>query len=123
MMPIAYSSVSCERWPTYPGSKKSGLCSFDGEPYTEVSSSVAVAIPSDQSCCGLIMEYHSSGPESSSLRTVEGMVREGMKLRNREIKDVYSISSEAFFNKETPDDWVTSFSGVVMVGLDTISTY
>ncbi|NIA23921.1 MAG: arginine decarboxylase, pyruvoyl-dependent [Proteobacteria bacterium] len=54
-----------------------------------ISAAVAVAIPEDEEYPGLIMEYSSRGMKSNV-----GMAEEGMKMRNKAIKDILIKSVE-----------------------------
>lgn len=64
------------------------------EPGATVSAAVAVAIPMDPSLPGLIMERHGFGPLSETEAIVREMAIQGMKHRNREIREVLSIGAE-----------------------------
>jgi len=59
-----------------------------------ISSAVAVALPKEPHFPGLIMEYSGRGSKAEIEETVRRMALEGMKLREREIKDLKSIAVE-----------------------------
>jgi arginine decarboxylase len=59
-----------------------------------ISSAVAVALPEDPIHAGLIMEYSSRGCQKDVEEMVRNMAVEGMKLRDRKIKDLSSIAVE-----------------------------
>ena len=59
-----------------------------------ISSAVAVALPEDPIHAGLIMEYSARGYRKDVEEMVRNMAIEGMKLRDRKIKDLSSIAIE-----------------------------
>jgi arginine decarboxylase len=59
-----------------------------------ISSAVAVALPEDPIHAGLIMEYSARGYRKDVEEIVRNMAIEGMKLRDRKIKDLSSIAIE-----------------------------
>jgi arginine decarboxylase len=59
-----------------------------------ISSAVAVALPEDPVHAGLIMEYSARGSRIEIEERVRTMALEGMKLRDRKIKDLSSIAIE-----------------------------
>ncbi len=59
-----------------------------------ISSAVAVALPEDPIHAGLIMEYSARGYRKDIEETVRQMATEGMKLRDRKIKNLTSIAVE-----------------------------
>ena len=59
-----------------------------------ISSAVAVALPEDPIHAGLIMEYSARGYRKDIEEMVRQMAIEGMKLRDRKIKDLSSIAIE-----------------------------
>jgi len=59
-----------------------------------ISSAVAVALPREPHHPGLIMEYSARGSKAEIEETVRQMAMEGMKLRQREIKELKSIAVE-----------------------------
>jgi arginine decarboxylase len=59
-----------------------------------ISSAVAVALPEDPVHAGLIMEYSAKGSRKEIEERVRTMALEGMKLRDRKIKDLSSIAIE-----------------------------
>ena len=59
-----------------------------------ISSAVAVALPEDPVHAGLIMEYSARGRREEIEAFVRNMAIEGMKFRNRKIKDLSSIAIE-----------------------------
>ena len=58
-----------------------------------ISAAVAVGIPKDTSRAGLIMEYSARAEESEVAQQVKKMVKKGMAMRNREIKEIMAISA------------------------------
>jgi len=59
-----------------------------------ISSAVAVALPKEPHFPGLIMEYTARGTKAEIEERVRRMALEGMKLREREIKELKSIAVE-----------------------------
>ena len=59
-----------------------------------ISSAVAVALPEDPVHAGLIMEYSARGRREEVEAFVRNMAVEGMKFRNRKIRDLSSIAIE-----------------------------
>jgi arginine decarboxylase len=59
-----------------------------------ISSAVAVALPEDPIHAGLIMEYSGRGYQKDVEEMVRNMAIEGMKLRDRKVKDLTSIAIE-----------------------------
>jgi len=59
-----------------------------------ISSAVAVALPEDPAHAGLIMEYSARGRREEIEAFVRNMAVEGMKFRNRKIRDLSSIAIE-----------------------------
>ena len=59
-----------------------------------ISSAVAVALPTEPHYPGLIMEYSARGSKAEIEETVRRMALEGMKLRQREIKELLYIAVE-----------------------------
>ncbi len=59
-----------------------------------ISSAVAVALPEDPIHAGLIMEYSARGYRKDIEEMVRQMATEGMKLRDRKIKNLSSIAVE-----------------------------
>ena len=76
LVPTAYASITSDR------------------PGEIISSAVAVALPKEPHFPGLIMEYSARGPKVEIEETVRRMAVEGMKLRQREIKELKSIAVE-----------------------------
>ncbi len=58
-----------------------------------ISAAVAIGIPKDPSRAGLIMEYSAKAEEGIVTAQVRKMVEKGMEMRNREIKEIMSISA------------------------------
>ncbi len=63
-------------------------------PGETIASAVAVALPKEPQYAGLIMEYSARGSKAEIEETVRRMAMEGMKLREREIKELKSIAIE-----------------------------
>ncbi len=60
-----------------------------------LSAAVACAVPHDPSQAGLIMEYHAIGERAKEAEEhVREMARQGFATRNREIKELISVSAE-----------------------------
>jgi arginine decarboxylase len=74
LIPTAYASITSE----VPGEL--------------IASGVAVALPKEPHHPGLIMEYSARGSKEEIEEKVRRMALEGMKLRQREIKEVKSIA-------------------------------
>lgn len=65
------------------------------EPGEWVAASVACAIPHDPTQAGLIMEFHGAGWRGKDAEEhVREMAKAGFATRNREIKELVSISAE-----------------------------
>ena len=75
LVPVAYATISSD------------------VPGTIISSAVAVGIPEDPALAGLIMEFSAKREKEYVEYQVKRMVVEGMKLRNRAIKEIKSISA------------------------------
>jgi len=75
LVPIAYATISSD------------------VPGTIISSAVAVGIPEDSALAGLIMEFSAKREKEYVEYQVKRMVVEGMKLRNRAIKEIKSVSA------------------------------
>lgn len=54
---------------------------------------MAIGIPKDKDSAGLIMEYSANDDEDKVVTQVKRMVEEGMKLRNRAIKEIVAKSA------------------------------
>ena len=75
LVPVAYATISSD------------------VPGTIISSAVAVGIPEDPALAGLIMEFSAKREKDYVEYQVKRMVTEGMKLRNRAIKEIKSVSA------------------------------
>jgi len=75
LVPVAYASI-CSDLP--------------GE---IISAAVAIGIPKDADKAGLIMEFSARTEEKAVVEQVRKMVEKGMEMRNREIKEIISISA------------------------------
>jgi arginine decarboxylase len=76
LIPVAYATISSSLYGEH-------LCS-----------AVAIGIPIDETQAGLIMEYSEKGNYSHlAEHHVRDMVKAGMNMRNREIKEIISISA------------------------------
>ena len=75
LVPVAYATISSD------------------VPGTIISSAVAVGIPEDPALAGLIMEFSAKRERDYVEYQVKRMVTEGVKLRNRAIKEIKSISA------------------------------
>jgi len=58
-----------------------------------ISAAVAIGIPKDANRAGLIMEYSARAGEGAVVERVKEMVRKGMELRKRPIKEIIPISA------------------------------
>jgi arginine decarboxylase len=76
LVPTAYASITSE------------------VPGEIIASGVAVALPKEPHYPGLIMEYSARGSKTEIEEKVRRMALEGMKLRQREIKELKSIAVE-----------------------------
>ena len=76
LVPVAYASITSSK------------------PGQWLSAAVACAIPEDPMLAGLIMEHHDFERASVAEGRVREMVLSGMKERNREIREIVSVSSE-----------------------------
>ena len=74
-MPVAYASLYCD------------------VPGEIISAAVAIGIPKDVNRAGLIMEYSARAEEKAVVEQVKKMVEKGVEMRNREIKEIMSISA------------------------------
>lgn len=75
LVPVAYASLYCD------------------VPGEIISAAVAIGIPKDVNRAGLIMEYSARAEEKAVVDQVKKMVEKGMEMRNREIKEIMSISA------------------------------
>ncbi len=75
LVPVAYASLSSDA------------------PGEVISAAVAIGIPKDENCAGLIMEYSARAEEGVVVERVKKMVEKGMELRNRAIREIRSISA------------------------------
>ncbi len=75
LVPVAYASLYCD------------------VPGEIISAAVAIGIPKDVNRAGLIMEYSARAEEKAVVEQVKKMVEKGMETRNREIKEIMSISA------------------------------
>lgn len=75
LVPVAYASL------------------YSDVPGETISAAVAIGIPTDSNRAGLIMEYSARAEESVVVEQVKKMVEKGMELRQREIKEIKSISA------------------------------
>ena len=57
-----------------------------------ISAGIAVAYPKDQAQPGLIMEYASQGHKEDIEAIVRCMADEGLRMRDQELKDIFSIA-------------------------------
>lgn len=74
-----------------------------------IAASVAIAIPVDPTLPGLIMEHHMVGRAAECEAIVREMAAQGFVYRNRELKEVVSISIEHQVSKHG-----ATFAGVVL---------
>jgi len=75
LVPVAYASRSSDM------------------PGDVISAAVAIGIPKDEKNAGLIMEYSANDDEDVVVAQVKRMVEEGMKLRDRPIKEIVAKSA------------------------------
>ena len=76
-----------------------------------ISSAVAVGLPNNLDCIGVIMEYSHIGNQSSCVEIVENLALQAMKQRCIGVKDVISIGIEAPLSD---DKFVTTFAGLIL---------
>ena len=74
-----------------------------------ISAAVAVAIPTDTECPGLIMEYSARGRKKDIENIVRQMAEQGMLIRKQAIKEIQSTSIEYKVKKIS-----ASFAGVIL---------
>ena len=74
-----------------------------------VAAAVSIAIPMDANLPGLIMEHHMIGRAAECEAIVREMAVQGFAHRNRELKEVISISAEQLVVKHG-----AAFAGVVL---------
>lgn len=91
LVPVAYASINSD------------------VPGEVISAAVAIGIPKDGNLAGLIMEYSAKAEESDVVAQVRIMVEKGMEMRQREIKEIMSISASC-----TVKTIGASFAGVVL---------
>ena len=75
LVPVAYASL------------------YSDVPGEVISSAVAIGIPKDTTRAGLIMEYSARAEEDIVVEQVRKMVKKGMEMRKREIKEIMAISA------------------------------
>lgn len=75
LVPVAYASLNSD------------------VPGEAISAAVAIGIPKDVNCAGLIMEYSAKAEENIVVEQVRKMVEKGMEMRKRKIKEIMSISA------------------------------
>ena len=78
-------------------------------PGTIISSAVAIGIPEDPTLPGLIMEHHDTAPLDEVLAQVREMAVQGMKYRDRALKEVVSTGIEHAVERHG-----ATFAGVVL---------
>jgi arginine decarboxylase len=66
---------------------------YSDVPGEVISAAVAIGIPKDVNLAGLIMEYSARAEERVVVEQVKKMVKKGMEVRNRAIKDIMAISA------------------------------
>jgi len=59
-----------------------------------ISAAVAIALPKEDDQPGLIMEYSARGHREEIELIAKNMARQGMKMRQQEIKEIKSISAK-----------------------------
>ena len=91
LVPIAYASIESQQ---------------QGE---IIAAAVTAAIPEDPALPGLIMEYSHLGSKDSAIEIVSAMAEEGMKMRNCQIKEVFTTAIEQKVKQKT-----VAFAGVVL---------
>ena len=75
LVPVAYASLDSD------------------VPGEVISAAVAIGIPENSNCAGLIMEYSARAEERVVVEQVRKMVEKGMEMRNRAIKEIMAISA------------------------------
>ena len=74
-----------------------------------IGAAIAIGIPEDPELPGLIMEHHGVGTQKEIEQTVIDMAVEGMRYRDRAIREVLSIGTEHVVQKHG-----AAFAGVVL---------
>ncbi len=91
LVPVAYSAIESTR------------------PGEVITAAVAIAYPTDEDHCGLIMEYHEAAPKDEVEEKVCRMAEEGMHFRGQAIKRVESAAAE-----HTVENTGAAFAAVVL---------
>ena len=76
LVPVAYASITCE------------------QPGQVIAAGVAIAFPEDEDHAGLIMEYSAEDTKAAVESKVRKMAEEGMKMRNKKIREIKSATVE-----------------------------
>jgi arginine decarboxylase len=76
LVPVAYASITCEK------------------PGQVIAAGVAIAFPEDEDHAGLIMEYSAEDTKAAVESKVRKMAEEGMKMRNKKIREIKSAAVE-----------------------------
>ena len=76
LVPVAYASITCEK------------------PGQVIAAGVAIAFPEDEDHAGLIMEYSAQDTKAAVESKVRKMAEEGMKMRNKKIREIKSAAVE-----------------------------
>ena len=77
------------------------------------SSAVAVGIPEEKNCIGVIMEYSGFVEKDYAKNKAEEMVKDAMKIRDIQISEIISISIQST-NDRHENLFKTTFAGLVM---------
>lgn len=78
-----------------------------------ISAAVAVGIPTDENCVGIIMEYSDYCSEIDAIDTVEKMVQEAMRNRGYEIKEIESVCASTAI-RDSNTKYATAFACIAM---------
>ena len=85
-------------------------------PGAQISAAVAIAIPTDPTLPGLIMEAHGAEPCAAVERRAREMAIHGLQHRNREIKEILTASATCHVQ-----ECGAVFAGVVLWNSDGVS--
>lgn len=77
----------------------------------KIASAIAVGIPNDEDCVGVIMEYSNWGDATSCIEVVEEMVTAAMAKRGIGLKEIISTGCEIDVSKEL---YSTTFCGIAL---------
>lgn len=76
-----------------------------------ISAAIAVGIPTDSAKIGVIMEFSGFCTKDVALEKVSNMVKDAMRLRGYQLKELKTSVREIFSNG---DGYVTAFAGIAI---------